>query len=109
MLATYTDADWHGLVVCNERLPEQHQKDRIHAALGRWVIDRPSLVRRRSWFTTSISPRTCLSRSRPPTPVPRSPEEDGEYPLHRCANYSPEEAHLGRVRRHFLQDPKGQL
>ena len=79
MLATQIEADWHGLKLCNEFLPEKCQKDRIQAALGPLgdrspTVDDETTLRYYRYLTANLSfPLTAYY------PVPKRSEEEVEY------------------------------
>ena len=79
MLATQIEADWHGLKLCNEFLPEKCQKDRIQAALGPLgdrspSVDDETTLRYYRYLAANLSfPFTAYY------PVPKRSEEEVEY------------------------------
>ncbi len=79
MPATQFEADWHGLTVCNEILPQEHQKDRILAALGppgdrSPTVDDEMTLRYFQYLAANLSfPFTAYY------PVPKRSEEEVEY------------------------------
>jgi hypothetical protein len=79
MLATQIEADWHDLTVCNEILPQEHQKDRIQAALGPLgdrspSVDDETTLRYYRYLAANLSfPFTAYY------PVPKRSEEEVEY------------------------------
>ncbi len=79
LATTHIEADWHGLTVCDEFQPEEHQKDRIQRALGPLgdrppSVDEETILRYYRYLAANLSfPFTAYY------PVPKSPEEEAEY------------------------------
>ncbi len=79
MPATQIEADWHGLKVFNEFLPEKCRKDRIQAALGPLgdrspSVDDETTLRYYRYLAAKLSfPFTAHY------PAPKTSEEEVEY------------------------------